>query len=172
MKPYCLNPEIKDRNLRLVDGIARLMMIILMLLILLLVCCSCGSTKVVTQTVRDVSVDTVYLSNVQYDSIYIYQERTSDYHMNPLNPLKPSETDTVFIKDVSVEYRYKLLKDTIRVVERDSIPYQVTITETKEIQRPLTWYDHLTRSVFWIVIGILFVQLVRFVFNFKKRFTL
>ena len=29
MKPYCLNPEIKDRNLRLVDGIARLMMIIL-----------------------------------------------------------------------------------------------------------------------------------------------
>ena len=110
----------------------------IILCVTLLVCCSCGSTKVVTQTVRDVSVDTVYLSNVQYDSIYIYQERTSDYHMNPLNPLKPSETDTVFIKDVSVEYRYKLLKDTIRVVERDSIPYQVTITETKEIQRPLT----------------------------------
>ena len=138
----------------------------------LVVCCSCGSTKVVTRTVRDVSIDTIYLSNVHYDSIYIFQERTSDYHMNPLNPLKPSETDTVFIKDVSVEYRYKQLKDTIRVVERDSIPYQVTITETKEIQRPLTWYDHLTRSVFWIVIGILFVQLVRFVFNLKKRFTL
>ena len=92
--------------------------------------------------------------------------------MNPLNPLKPSETDTVFIKDVSVEYRYKLLKDTIRVVERDSIPYPVTVAEIKEITRPLTWYDHLTRSVFWIVIGILFVQLVRFVFNLKKRFTL
>ena len=84
----------------------------------------------------------------------------------------PMRTDTLYVKDVSIEYRYKLLKDTIRVVERDSIPYQVTITETKEIQRPLTWYDHLTRSVFWIVIGILFVQLVRFVFNLKKRFTL
>ena len=161
-----------DPVLRKMDRCIETVIVIGILSFTLLVCCSCGSTKVATQLVRDVRVDTVYLSNVQYDSIYIYQERTSNYHMNPLNPLKPSETDTVFIKDVSVEYRYKLLKDTIRVVERDSIPYQVTITETKEIQRPLTWYDHLTRSVFWIVIGILFVQLVRFVFNLKKRFTL
>ena len=161
-----------DPVLRKMDRCIETVIVIGILSFTLLVCCSCGSTKVATQLVRDVRVDTVYLSNVQYDSIYIYQERTSDYHMNPLNPLKPSETDTVFIKDVSVEFRYKLLKDTIRVVERDSIPYQVTITETKEIQRPLTWYDHLTRSFFWIVIGILFVQLVRFVFNLKKRFTL
>ena len=136
-----------------------------------LVLTGCASNRHL-QVAEHVTRDTLYLSNVQYDSIYIFQERTSDYHMNPLNPLKPSETDTVFIKDVSVEYRYKLLRDTIYKVERDSIPYQVTITETKEIQRPLTWYDHLTRSVFWIVIGILFVQLVRFVFNLKKRFTL
>ena len=161
-----------DPVLRKMDRCIETVIVIGILSFTLLVCCSCGSTKVATQLVRDVRVDTVYLSNVQYDSIYIYQERTSDYHMNPLNPLKPSETDTVFIKDVSVEYRYKQLKDTIRVVERDSIPYLVTVTEIKEITRPLTWYDHLTRSVFWIVIGILFVQLVRFVFNLKKRFTL
>ena len=161
-----------DPVLRKLDRFIEWFLLTLILCVTLLVCCSCGSTKVVTQTVRDVSVDTVYLSNVQYDSIYIYQERTSDYHMNPLNPLKPSETDTVFIKDVSVEYRYKLLKDTIRVIERDSIPYQVTVTEIKEITRPLTWYDHLTQSVFWVVIGVLFVLFVRFVFNLKKRFTL
>ena len=136
-----------------------------------LVLTGCASHRPL-QVAEHVTRDTVYLSSLQYDSIYIFQERTSDYHMNPLNPLKPSETDTVFIKDVSVEYRYKLLRDTIYKVERDSIPYQVTVTEIKEITRPLTWYDHLTRSVFWIVIGILFVQLVRFVFNLKKRFTL
>ena len=84
MKPYCFNPEIKDRDLRMVDGIARLMMIILMLLILLLVCCSCGSTKVATQLVRDVRIDTVYLSNVQYD--YIYQEHVSEHHIGTLPP--------------------------------------------------------------------------------------
>ena len=161
-----------DPALRTLDRFIEWFLLTLILCVTLVVCCSCGSTNVVTQTVRDVSIDTIYLSSLQYDSIYIYQERTSDYHMNPLNPLKPSEPDTVFIKDVSVEYRYKLLRDTTYKVERDSIPYQVTVTEIKEITRPLTWYDHLTRSVFWIVIGILFVQLVRFVFNFKKRFTL
>ena len=161
-----------DPVLRKMDRCIETVIVIGILSFTLLVCCSCGSTKVVTRTVRDVSIDTIYLSNVHYDSIYIFQERTSDYHMNPLNPLKPSEPDTVFIKDVSVEYRYKLLRDTTYKVERDSIPYQVTVTEIKEITRPLTWYDHLTRSVFWIVIGILFVQLVRFVFNLKKRFTL
>ena len=104
-----------DPSLRKLDRFIEWFLLTLILCVTLLVCCSCGSTKVVTQTVRDVSVDTVYLSNVQYDSIYIFHERTSDYHMNPLNPLKPSEPDTVFIKDVSVEYRYKLLRDTIYI---------------------------------------------------------
>ena len=141
---------------------------------------ACGASKHVTQVVHDTRVDTVYLNSKQYDSIYIFQDRVSEHHLGTLPAIKsdgqyleaPVRTDTLYVKEVSIEYRYKLLKDTIRVVERDSIPYQVTITETKEIQRPLTWFDHLTRSVFWIVIGILFVQLVRFVFNLKKRFTL
>ena len=169
-----------DPSLRKLDRFIEWFLLTLILCVTLLVCCSCGSTKVVTQTVRDVSVDTVYLSNVQYDSIYIYQDHVSEHHLGTLPAIKsdgqyleaPVRTDTLYVKDVSIEYRYKLLKDTIGLIERDSIPYQVTVTEIKEITRPLTWYDHLTRSFFWIVIGILFVQLVRFVFNFKKRFTL
>ena len=88
--------------------------------------------------------------------------------MNPLNPLKPSETDTVFIKDVSVEYRYKQLKDTIRVVERDSIPYLVTVTEIKEIKRPLTWYDHLSRAILWLNIGFVILLFIRFIRKIKR----
>ena len=157
-----------DPALRKLDRFIEWFLLTLILCVTLLVCCSCGSTKVVTQTVRDVTVDTVYLSNVQYDSIYIFQERTSDYHMNPLNPLKPSETDTVFIKDVSVEYRYKMLRDTIYKTQVDSIPYQVTITEVKEIQRPLTWYDHLSRAILWLNIGFAFYWLIRLIRKFKR----
>ena len=135
----------------------------------LLVCCSCGSTKVVTQTVEHVRKDTVYLSNIQYDSIYVYQDHISEHHLGKLPPVNskgeflntPMRTDTLYIKDKSIEYRYKLLRDTIRVVQRDSIPYQVTVTETKEITRPLTWYDHLTRLTFWFVIGFLLSVLIR-----------
>ena len=115
----------------------------------------CGTQRQVTQLVERTSVDTVYLSNTQYDSIYIYKDRSSEYHLNPSNLSNPSNSDTLYIKDVSIEYRYKMLRDTIYKTQVDSIPYQVTVTEVKEITRPLTWYDHLTRLTFWFVIGAL-----------------
>lgn len=127
------------------------------LLTLLLVCCSCGSTKMVTQTVRDVSKDTVYLSNTQYDSIYIYQDKLVD-----------RSKDTIYIKDKSIEYRYKLLRDTVRIVQRDSIPYEVTVTEVKEITRPLTLYDKTCRACFWFLIGAIVFYLIRLISKIRK----
>lgn len=122
------------------------------ILFTILVCCSCGSTKVATQLVRESSVDTVYLSNVRYDSIYVYQERLQD-----------RSKDTVYLKDISVEYRYKLLRDTVRIVQQDSIPYQVTIVETREIARPLTCFDHITRACFWMLLAVLGYCLIRII---------
>ena len=142
----------------------------------LLVCCSCGSTKVVTQTVEHVRKDTVYLSNIQYDSIYIYQDHVSEHHIGKMEPvtnlekdiLIPIRTDTLYIKDKSIEYRYKMLRDTIYKTQVDSIPYQVTITETKEITRPLTWFDHISRAVLWLNIGFAFYWLIRLIRKFKR----
>lgn len=82
--------------------------------------------------------------------------------------LIPIRTDTLYIKDMSIEYRYKLLKDTIRVVERDSIPYEVTITQVKEITRPLTWYDHLSRAILWLNIGFVLLLIIR-LFNRNRK---
>lgn len=103
----------------------------------------CGAAKQVTQVVHDTRVDTVYLSTQQYDSIYIYQDRLLD-----------RSRDTIFLRDVSVEYRYKLLRDTVKVVQRDSIPFEVTVTEVKQITRPLTWFDRLTRFCFFFLVGV------------------
>lgn len=111
----------------------------------------CATPKQVTQLVRNVERDTIYLSNVQYDSIYIYQDKLVD-----------RSRDTIYIKDVSVEYRYKLLRDTVRQVERDSIPYEVTTTKVKEITRPLTWYDHLCRYSFFFLLGIVLYLIYRY----------
>ena len=157
----------QDPVLRRMDRMIEVFILIGILAFTCLVCCSCGSTRHVTQLVEHTSIDTIYLSNVQYDSIYIYKDRVSEHHLGTLPPVdsnghylnQPIRTDTLYVKDVSIEYRYKLLKDTIRVVERDSIPYEVTIVQTKEITRPLTWYDHLTRSVFWLVIGAFIIWL-------------
>lgn len=76
--------------------------------------------------------------------------------------------DTIYIKDVSVEYRYKLLKDTIRVVQLDSIPYKVTVTEIKEVTRPLTLYDKTSRACFWFLLGILGFHLIRYILKLRK----
>lgn len=130
---------------------------------------ACGASKHVTQVVHDTRVDTVYLNSKQYDSIYIFKEQDKDYHRgNPSSLTSNPSPDTVFIKDVSVEYRYKLLRDTIKVVQRDSIPYEVTITETKEIQRPLTWYDHLSRAILWLNIGFVILLFIRFIRKIKR----
>ena len=115
-----------------------------LLLLTLLTVYSCSTSRHVTQLVERTSVDTVYLSNVQYDSIYVYQDRQLD-----------RTRDTVYLRDVSVEYRYRLLRDTVYKTRVDSIPYQVTVTEVKEITRPLTFFDHLTRFTFWFAVGAL-----------------
>ena len=123
-----------------------------LLLLTLLTVYSCSTSRHVAQLVERTSVDTVYLSNVQYDSIYVFQDRQLD-----------RSRDTVYLRDVSVEYRYRLLRDTIYKVQHDSIPYQVTVTEVKEITRPLTLFDHLTRLTFWLVVGALLTFLIRMI---------
>ena len=144
-----------------------------LLVLTLLTVYGCATPRHVTQLVERTSIDTVYLSNVQYDSIYIYKDRVSEHHLGALPPVdskgqylnQPMRTDTLYIKDVSIEYRYKMLSDTIYKTQVDSIPYQVTIIETKEIQRPLTWFDHLTRWSFFFLIG----ALLTFLFIKIKR---
>ena len=118
--------------------------------------CSCGSTRHVTQLVRDIQRDTIFLSNTQYDSIYIYKDRMQD-----------RSKDTVYLKDVSIEYRYKLLRDTVYKVQHDSIPYEVTVVQTKEITRPLTLFDKLCRSSFFLMLGALLFYLISFIRKLK-----
>lgn len=140
------------------------LLMILLLLLFVLVCCSCGTARQTTQLVERVRTDTVYLSTRQYDSVYIQHERIADYRKGEpqtcSSSLQPT-ADTVFLRDVSIEYRYKLLRDTIFQVHTDSVPYEVTVTEVKEITRPLTWFDHLSRFCFWLVAGAIVLLIIR-----------
>ena len=136
------------------------LLIILLALLSALVLTGCATRRQL-QLVERTSVDTVYLSNVQYDSIYIFQDRQLD-----------RSRDTVYLRDVSVEYRYRHLRDTIYKVQHDSIPYQVTVTEVKEITRPLSLFDHLTHFTFWLVVGALLLLIIRVIIRLKKSGTI
>ena len=136
------------------------LLIILLALLSALVLTGCATRRQL-QVVERTSVDTVYLSNVQYDSIYIFQDRQLD-----------RSRDTLLIKDKTVEYRYRLLRDTVYKVQHDSIPYQVTVTEVKEITRPLSLFDHLTHFTFWLVVGALLLLIIRVIIRLKKSGTI
>ena len=136
------------------------MLIILLALLSALVLTGCATRRQL-QVVDRITHDTLYQSNVHYDSIYIFQDRQLD-----------RSRDTVYLRDVSVEYRYRHLRDTIYKVQHDSIPYQVTVTEVKEITRPLSIFDHLTHFTFWLVVGALLLLIIRVIIRLKKSGTI
>ena len=110
---------------------------------------SCSTSRHVTGLVEHASVDTLYLSNVQYDSIYVFQDRLLD-----------RTRDTVYIKDSILEYRYRLLRDTIYQTQIDSIPI------IREVPRPKTWFDRLCRYAFFLLCG----ALLFFVYRCIRKF--
>ena len=136
------------------------LLIILLALLSALVLTGCATRRQL-QVVERITHDTLYQSNVHYDSIYIFQNRQLD-----------RSRDTVYLRDVSVEYRYRHLRDTIYKVQHDSIPYQVTVTEVKEITRPLSLFDHLTHFTFWLVVGALLLLIIRVIIRLKKSGTI
>ena len=118
------------------------MLIIIIHIIALMGMMSCSTHRHAVTVEREVHTDTVHIAQQHYDSVYIYKDRWLD-----------RTHDTVYIRELSTEYRYKLLRDTLRIVERDSVPYEVVRTETREVERPLSWFDKIARAVFFIVTG-------------------
>ena len=92
----------------------------------------CGSAHQ-TQLVHQVERDSLYHQNIRYDSIYIYHNRYMD-----------RSKDTIYLRETEIEYRYQLLRDTIRIVQRDSIPYEVMVTEIKEVKYIPWWSKALS----------------------------
>ena len=100
----------------------------------LLTGCGCSrlTQSVAIETVRH---DTLYVNNVQYDSIHIDSTSETD-----------RTRDTVTITRTMTEYRYRLLRDTIRIVHRDSIPYEVRIIEERQVLYIPTWCKWLSSA--------------------------
>ena len=125
------------------------MLIIIIHIIALMGMMSCSTHRHAVTVEREMHTDTVYVTRQQYDSIFIWKDRWTD-----------RTHDTVYMKELSTEYRYRLLRDTLRIVERDSVPYEVVRTETREVERPLSWFDKIARAVFWIVTGAVVIGVV------------
>ena len=87
----------------------------------------CGTPRRLP-VVERVTRDTLYLHQVQYDSIYVYRDRYVD-----------RSRDTLYVQERSVEYRYRLLRDTLRIHQVDSVPVIREVEVVREVRRT-PWY--------------------------------
>lgn len=89
---------------------------------------SCTTTKYVP--VESVRVDSVYIARVERDSIY---ERDSVF--------VAVKADTVFVSKVQYRYRDRIVRDTLSVLQRD------TITRVVEVEKRLSRSERLKMDV-------------------------
>ena len=110
------------------DRIGIILFFVLLMLVMSAVC-SCSTPRVGERIVRD----SVYIDRLKRDSIY---QRDSIYII--------VKGDTVFKYQYKYSYRDKLVRDTVAVVKRDSIPYPVEVS--KYVERKLSWWQ---TSLLW-----------------------
>ncbi len=114
-------------------------LLLVILGVAMLILCSLCLVSCKTQQptiVEKVVTNTEYVDRHHYDSIYIdnyvYVDRGSD---------------TITITKTNIEYRYKVLTDSIEVLKVDSIPYEVQVVEIVERmnnhQRTMYWLGWL-----------------------------
>ena len=109
--------------------LARLIAFILFLLLLLLLSsCRTTSTSAIVP-VHSATHDTIFLSKVKYDSIYIDRWQRIE-----------RKADTVFYDRAKTEFRYRLLRDTVYKTRTDTIPVvkQVSVIRKERYTPPLT----------------------------------
>ena len=107
----------------------------------------CGTPRKLP-VVERVTRDTLYLHQVQYDSVFVSQERYVD-----------RSRDTLYVQERSVEHRYRLQRDTLRIHRVDSIPVIREVEVVREVART-PWYAKRLAAVG--LVGI-------FLFIFKIR---
>ena len=118
------------------------MLIIIIHIIALMGMMSCSTHRHAVTVEREMHTDTVYIATQKYDSIYIYNDKMLD-----------RTKDTVYLRELSTEYRYKLLRDTLRIIETDSIyiPYRVKVADNGKDKRFLPRFGELAKAAFLVV---------------------
>lgn len=120
---YCNHPESETVFSKL------LFLLFLVLLLFLLSSCKTTSNTTAIVPVHSATHDTILLSKVKYDSVYIDRWQRIE-----------RKADTVFCDKFKTEFRYRLLRDTVYKTRTDSVPVvkQVPVIRKERYTPPFT----------------------------------
>ena len=118
---YCNQPES--------ETVFSKLLFLLFLVLLLLLLSSCKTTSNTAVPVHSATHDTLWLSRVKYDSVYIDRWQRIE-----------RKADTVFCDRAKTEFRYRLLRDTVYKTRTDTIPVvkQVPVIRKERYTPPFT----------------------------------
>ena len=120
---------------------------------MLVVACTligCATSRQATQVAVASAHDTVYFNKVMYDSIYI----DSWHHTY-------QKADTVVVEKTKLEYRYKLLRDTVFRARIDSVPVVREVEVVREVRR-VPWYAKVLSVLGVLLLIILLFKIFRY----------
>lgn len=120
----------------------------LLALVIPLLCLSCSGQQHVVQTIGESHSDTIYLTNVCFDSIYI------DRYQNTF-----LKADTVYVEKTMVEYRFRQLRDTLRVHRVDSVPV-IREVEIVRRERYIPWWSKMLNAAGGIALTLLALRIL------------
>ena len=104
----------------------------------------CASTRHLPQVVERIVHDTLYQNTLQYDSVYI--DNTSYTY---------KDADTVYKEKVRYEYKYKLLRDTVRIHKVDSIPVVREVENVRAVRTTPSYCKLLVLIAILLLTGII-----------------
>ena len=118
-----------------------------------LIMVGCCAEREIADVIHEVRSDTFRNDSFKHDSVFVGHERMVD-----------SRHDTVFITDLTIEYRYKVVCDTVRIVKCDTIPFVQKVEVTKK--EP---YVPLLYKILFVVLSIIVVSLILY-YLWRKLF--
>ncbi len=143
---YCNHPESETVFSKL------LFLLFLVLLLLLLSSCKTTSTSAIVP-VHSATHDTLWLSKVKYDSVYIDRWQRIE-----------RKADTVFYDRVKTEFRYRLLRDTVYKTRTDTVP----VVKQVPVIRKERYTPPFTKFLAYLGIIALGASVCIFLFKFSK----
>ena len=112
----------------------------------------CATSRPTSQVVEASLRDTVYVNKVLYDSVYI----DNWYYTY-------EKADTVVVEKSKLEYRYKVVRDTVFRARTDSVPVIREVEVVREV-RHVPWYAKVLS-----VLGVVLLILILFkIFRYFK----
>ena len=105
----------------------------------------CATSRPTSQVVEASLRDTVYVNKVLFDSVYI----DNWYYTY-------EKADTVVVENTKLEYRYKVMRDTVFRARIDSVPVIREVEVVREV-RYVPWYAKVLS-----VLGFLLLVLILF----------